>query len=178
MPAGQRTQRRADPAADGELRERGDARGSGDPDADRTQDALRAQRCDPAQDRPRLEAELRDQRHVQAALVRECHLRLQRRIQRAAIDRRMAFGIAGKGDAIDAVAFDHPGRQQVEARTERADRAVVAADEQDADSTPASPAARCRKSLACVKLASRRAATCGTGTKPARRSLAQAATMS
>ncbi|MGH7111985.1 MAG: hypothetical protein ACREFK_16350 [Stellaceae bacterium] len=40
--------------------------------------------------------------------------------------------------------------------------------------TAASARARRRKSLACVKLARRRAARCGTGTNPARASLRQA----
>ena len=153
----------------GELRQSRDAGRSGDAHMHRAVDALCTQRGDPAQDRRGFEAELCHQRHGQSALPRQRHLRLQRRIQRTAIDRRMSLGIAAERDAADAMALHHAGRQQIQAGTERP-AGLSSPPISRMRSTPASPAARCRKSLAWVKLASRRAATCGTGTKPARRS--------
>src|SRR4029077_13405070 len=107
----------------GEFGERSDTRGTGHTDTNGTRDALRAERCRPAQDRIRLEAELGHQRYVEATLACECHFSQQCRIERVRVDRGMAFGITREGNAFDSVAFDHAGRQQVETGAERAGRA-------------------------------------------------------
>ena len=58
----------------------------------------------------------------QSAPPRDFKFGQQRRVQRAAVDLRMAFGIAGERHRRDAVTFDHAGGQQHERTVERTDR--------------------------------------------------------
>ena len=105
----------------------------GQADDDGKRNAVRLQLAEPIQDRRALEAELRDDIDVDAALVRKILPGLEQLERCGIVEKGMALGMTGDADGCDAVGLQQPRRREIAARLERPARARdIARDEQHA----------------------------------------------
>jgi hypothetical protein len=152
-------------------------RRTGQTDDDRQIDAGAIECSDPLQDRRALEAKLSDEidpRSGPPSPVAPGFQTVQRLRQ---FEIGMAFGMTGQADGRDPMRLEQAAAADVARRPERPLAAATSPAIKRIRDTAASPRARARKSSSASREVISRAAMCGTGLKPARRSAVAVSTL-